>query len=117
MEQSLEDDKWVGVADVQLLADQMDLAIFGEDTVAGVFNLAGEKFQLVLAELQYLGVPEQHQVGLEMLRWHPLPDGVINKPAGEVAFLDAGASPVDDLRREDAADLQLLADGEQQHVD
>ena len=43
--------------------------------------------------------------------------GVVDQPPGQVQLADAAAAPVDDLRRQHAADAQLLAEAEQHDVD
>ena len=42
---------------------------------------------------------------------------VVDQPPRQVAFAHAGAGPVDDLRRQHAANAQLLAKAQQQHID
>ena len=46
-----------------------------------------------------------------------MPHRIIDQPPGQIAFAHAAAGPIDHLRRQHAANPQLLADRQQQHVE
>ena len=90
---------------------------FGEQAEVAVGHAAGQFRQGRLAILLQTRVAQQQQVGLQVLGQDVLRHGVVDQSPGQGQFADAGAAPVDDLRGQHAADAQLLAKAEQQHVD
>src|SRR5690348_5507640 len=95
----------------------MDLPSLGEDAIVAVFDLGGEVIKGIIAEFMQLWITERHESRLEVLGRNAVVAGVIDEATCEVAFLHGTSRPVDDLRREHAANAQLFAKAEQEHVD
>src|SRR3954464_15021145 len=102
---------------MQARADEMNLPILREHAVVIVLNLRRELFQGLHAEPVNLWIAKRHQPRLHML-WRNTPaDRVIDQSPCQIALADARSRPVDHLRRQYAANADLLAKTQEQHVD
>src|SRR5207253_2349696 len=88
VKQSLEDEEWIAIGDVQTRAEEMNLAVFGEDAVARVLNLAGQLLQVLRAEFVNLGIAERDQSRLQLFGRRAAADFQVAAQAGCKAAAD-----------------------------
>ena len=84
----------------------MQLAALGEDAKVAIFDLGRELCESRLAVLQQPRIAEHHQPRLDVLRQRLVAHRVKHEPSRQVALAHGTAGPVDDFRREHAADAQ-----------
>src|SRR4051812_27713837 len=97
-------------------ADGVQLAPFGKEPEIRILDPRREGIKGLIAIFENARIAEADEPRLEMLGELMAVNGVMDEPPREIALADARLCPRNHLRRQNAANLQLLANAQQERI-